>query len=94
MIRMTEDVRCPAGRIDCLLLAWKAATLVDPTLSCTKALRMTCLDINGDIFLAMVGKLVGTLAENARFDTAARQVRRSNVGRTIDAISDLYHASG
>jgi hypothetical protein len=92
---VTVDVRGPAGRIARLLLAWKAATLINPTLSRTKALRIVCLErIDGIVFLPMAGKLVGTLVETIRFDAAARHVCRSNVGRTIDAISDFYQSFG
>lgn len=78
------DLRGPGGRIDCLLPAWKAATLIDPTLSRTNALRTTCLE--GLDLLIAEGKLVEILVENARFEAAARHVCRRTVGRTIDAI--------
>jgi hypothetical protein len=83
------DIRGPAGRIACLPLVWKAATLMDPELLWTKALLTDCLErIDGDGFLTTAGKLVETLMENARFDATARHVCRSNIGRKIDAMSN------
>lgn len=78
------DLRGRAGRISRLLLAWKAATRIEPgRASLANALRTTCLEMAAGLLMA--GKLAVSLVENARFEAAA-QVWRSIVGRTIEAI--------
>ncbi len=75
-------LRGRGGRIDCLPLAWKAATRTEPGReSLAKAF---CLEMT-DFGLLMAGKLDVSFVEKVRFDAAA-QVWRSIVGRTIDAM--------
>jgi len=61
------------GRIDCLPLAWKAATLIAPGTSLAKAFRTTFLETVDDGLL-MAGKLEESFVEKARFEAAERQV--------------------
>ena len=77
-----------------LPLAWKAATLIEPgRASLTKAPRTFCLEIAEGAGLLMAGKLEVSFVEKVRFEAAARQVCRSIVGRTIEAISNCYNPS-
>jgi len=85
LAELGDDVRGPAGRIDFLPLAWKAATL---TLSRTKEFRTAGLRRAEDAGLWMAeGRPVEVFVEKARLEAAARQDCLRAAGRTIDAIS-------
>lgn len=80
---MAENSRGNGGRIDCLPLAWNAATRIEPgNASLTKALRPA------DLLIA--GKLEETFVEKLRFD-AARQVCLSIEGLINEAIVNFYY---
>ena len=76
-------VRGRDGRIACLPLAWKAATLIELGIaSLVNAFRMAFLD-RTDVLMA--GELEDSF-EKARFEAAAKQVFCIIVGLTIEAI--------
>lgn len=78
-------LRGRGGRIDCLPLAWKAATLIAPGTSLAKAFRTTFLETVDD-GLFMAGKLVESFVEKARFEAAIKQVFWNIAGLAIDAM--------
>lgn len=78
-----ESSRGNGGRIDCLPLAWNAATRIEPgNASRTKVLRPAGLLI--------AGKLEGIFVEKLRFD-AARQVCLMIDGLMNEAIVNFYY---
>ena len=81
------------GKIDCRPLAWKAATRIDPgSASLTKALRTAGRDrTDEEVGLWTAGELLVDVVARVRFDAAARQVRLSIAGRTIEAMMNCYN---
>jgi hypothetical protein len=88
------SLRGGLGRIDCLPLAWKAATCIGPDrASLANAFRTTGFDRTNETGLWMVGKHDVDFVDKVRFDAVARQVCLRIAGRAIEAMVNCYNRS-
>jgi hypothetical protein len=81
-------LRGSGGKIGRLLLAWNAATRIEPgRASLANSVRKTGLErADGREIGLLAGKADGSLVEKVGFDAAPRQMFFNTVGRMIEAI--------